>query len=410
VLCDLLTGALLIGRYLARGTATLLGLACAFLFAGLAAILHALLLPGAVTGAGLVRAGVHGPTWAWALGHAALPVAVAAALWGGPPELRRALSAPSAHRGLLAGGACAGVAAVAGVLGWALVALGASLPPVTHGDRLSGLGAGAGAGVVAIGLGALLIVARRGRRSALERRLPAVVSCLVAGSALALAATHRFAVGWYASLALDFVAAAIVLVPLLAGTGRHVRRAGAGARAGAADPLTGVLSRSAALVAAEHLHVTRAPGRPLGLALVEVDGLGRIGAAHGALAADAVLLTVANRLRDELRDEDVLGRAGAEGFLVVLPDTDLDGVTLAIDRAVAAVRAEPVGTWAHDVRTTASGGVAMVGEGEDAVAEALAAADRALGQAKAHGRDRVVSPARAVVVPLRRATAGPPQG
>jgi hypothetical protein len=52
----------------------------------------------------------------------------------------------------------------------------------------------------------------------------------------------------------------------------------------------------------------------------------------------------------------------------------------------------------------------MVGVGEAAVADALAAADLALNQAKAHGRDQVVSPARALVVPLRRAGAGPPRG
>jgi diguanylate cyclase (GGDEF)-like protein len=121
-------------------------------------------------------------------------------------------------------------------------------------------------------------------------------------------------------------------------------------------------------------------------------------------------MAVAARLRALLRDADVLGRAGEEGFLIVLPETDAEGVTLAIDRAVAAIREQKVGTWAHDVRTTASAGIAMVGAGDDAVARAVSAADLALNQAKAHGRDQVVSPARAQVVPLRRAAAGPPRG
>jgi PleD family two-component response regulator len=96
--------------------------------------------------------------------------------------------------------------------------------------------------------------------------------------------------------------------------------------------------------------------------------------------------------------------------MILLPDTDADGVTLAIDRAIATIRDQKVGTWAHDVRTTASGGIAMVGSGEFAVTQALDAADLALNQAKAHGRDQVVSPARAQVVPLRRAGAGPQRG
>jgi diguanylate cyclase (GGDEF)-like protein len=148
----------------------------------------------------------------------------------------------------------------------------------------------------------------------------------------------------------------------------------------------------------------------MGLALVDVDGLKAIGDEHGPVAADAVLRSVARGLVELLRDRDVLGRAGEEGFLILLPDTDADGVTLALDRAIAAIREQKVGTWAFDVRTTASGGIAMVGTGEDAVAIALGAADLALNQAKAHGRDQVVSPARGQVVPLRRAAAGPPRG
>ncbi len=169
-------------------------------------------------------------------------------------------------------------------------------------------------------------------------------------------------------------------------------------------------TRAATLVAAEHLHRTRAAGAPLGLALIDVDGLKAIGDEHGPLAADAVLMSVAGRLRTLLRDRDILGRAGEEGFLILLPDTDADGVTLAIDRAVDGIREQKVGTWAFDVRTTASAGIAMVGAEDQAIAKALAAADQALNQAKAHGRDQVVSPTRAQVVPLRRAVAGPPRG
>jgi diguanylate cyclase (GGDEF)-like protein len=283
------------------------------------------------------------------------------------------------------------------------------LPDATVDGELSALGVVAGPLVLGADLVALVLVARRGRRSELERRLLIVVACSVAGTALTFAAAERFTVGWYAAHVLELLASAVVLVTLLADVGRLGTFGAADGRAGASDALTGVRTRAATLIAAEHLHRTRAPGAPLGLALVDVDDLRRIADAHGPLAADAVLLTVAQRLRAQLRDEDVLGRAGDEGFIVLLPGADADGVTQAIDRAVAAVREHPVGTWAHDVRTTASGGIAMVDAGADAVARALAAADLALNQAKAHGRDQVVSPARAQVVPLRRAGAAPPR-
>jgi diguanylate cyclase (GGDEF)-like protein len=407
--CNLLTSVLLGTRFLTRGSAPLLGLAATYFAAGLLAVAHLLVLPGALTGDGLVAGGGQASAWLWALGHAGLPLGLAGALWGGPGTVRRSLAGPTARRGtiVVASAVVAGTAVV-GVT-WLVVTLGTSLPQVTAGGGLSGLGLVAGPAILALDLLALVVVARRGRRSPLERRLLIVVAAILAATALTLASLSRYTVGWYASMTLELVASGIVLATLLSDVGRLGALGSAGARAGAADALTGVRTRAATIVAAEHLHRTRAPGTPLALALIDIDGLKAIGDAHGPLAADAVLLTVADRLKTQLRDEDLLGRAGEEGFLVVLPGTDPDGVTLAIDRAVASVRDHPVGTWAHDVRTTASGGIAMVGTGDDAIALALAAADLALNQAKAHGRDQVVSPARAQVVPLRRAGAGPPR-
>jgi diguanylate cyclase (GGDEF)-like protein len=409
--CDLLTAALLATQFLGRGTAPLLGLASAYLAAGLLALVHLVVAPGALTDGGLLGAGDAATAWLWAIGHGGLPIGLAAALWGGPPSVRRRLAGPTARRARAVALAFGWVAAGAAALAWVVIAAGDGLPALARGGRLSDFGLVAGPLVLGLDLVALVVVARRGRRDAIERRLLIVVACVLAGTALTLATLERYSVGWYASAVLDLVAATLLLALLLGAVGRlGVLGTVADHRAGASDALTGVRTRAATLLAAEQLHQTRAAGTPLGLALIDVDGLKAIGDRHGPLAADAVLLSVAGRLRGLLRDADVLGRAGDEGFLIVLPDTDADGVTLAIDRAVAAIREQKVGTWAHDVRTTASAGIAMVGAGDDAVAQALAAADLALNQAKAHGRDQVVSPARALVVPLRRAGAGPPRG
>jgi diguanylate cyclase (GGDEF)-like protein len=406
--CYLLTAVLLAVQFLGRGTSQRLLLACAFLGAGLLAVVHLLVAPGALTGDGVLGAGDQAAAWVWAIGHGGLPLGLAAALWGGPAVVRRRLAGPTARRTRALVWAFLVVFLGAFALTYAIVALGDDLPTLVDARSLSDFGLVMGPLVVGLDLLALVVVARRGRRSAIERRLLVVVACVLAGTALTLATLARDTVGWYASIALELVASALLLSLLIGG----LRRLGdlgrvADGRAGAVDPLTGVKTRASALVAAERLHAARADGAPLGLALLDVDGLRTIGDRHGALAADAVLLAVASRLRELLRDADVLGRAGDEGFLILLPDTDADGVTQAIDRAIAAIREQKVGTWAHDVTTTASAGIAMVGDGAEAVATALAAADLALNQAKAHGRDQVVSPSRAQVVPLRRAGAGP---
>ncbi len=410
--CDLLTAALLATQFLGRSSSQLLGLAAAYFAAGLLAVVHLLVLPGAATHDALLGAGGdQAPAWLWAIGHGVLPLGLAVALWGGPANARRRLAGPTARRPRAVVLSFSFVTATVAGIAWLVIGLGASLPTVVEDGGLSALGLIGAAIILAFDLLALIVVARRGRRTAIERRLLVVVACVLAATALTLIALSFDTVGRQASSVLDLVASALLLSLLLGGIRRlGVLGGAADARAGAVDALTGVRTRAATLVAAEHLHRTRAAGAPLGLALIDVDGLKAIGDEHGPLAADAVLMSVAGRLRTLLRDRDILGRAGEEGFLILLPDTDADGVTLAVDRAVAGIREQKVGTWAFDVRTTASGGIAMVGSGDQAVAEALAAADLALNQAKAHGRDQVVSPTRAQVVPLRRAAAGPPRG
>jgi diguanylate cyclase (GGDEF)-like protein len=410
--CDLLTAALLATQFLGRGSSQLLGLAAAYLAAGLLAAVHLLVLPGAVTHDALLgTSGDQAPAWLWAIGHGMLPLGLAVALWGGPADARRRLAGPTARRGRAVVLSFSFVTATVAGLAWLVIGMGASLPTVVEDGGLSALGLIGAALVLALDLLALLVVARRGRRTAIERRLLVIVACVLAATALTLATLSRDTIVWHASSVLDLVASALLLSLLLGGIRRlGVLGGAADARAGAVDALTGVRTRAATLVAAEHLHRTRAAGAPLGLALIDVDGLKAIGDEHGPLAADAVLMSVAGRLRTLLRDRDILGRAGEEGFLILLPDTDADGVTLAVDRAVDGIREQKVGTWAFDVRTTASAGIAMVSAGDQAIAKALAAADQALNQAKAHGRDQVVSPTRAQVVPLRRAAAGPPRG
>lgn len=406
VLADLLIAAVLAGQFLARGSAQLLGLTCAFLFGGLLGVAYGLALPGALTEDGLLGRAARSPDWLWAIWHAGLPIALAAARWGGPPEIRRTLADPVAHRQRIATVACATVAGVVGLIVWLLFGLDAALPSLTDADGPTRLARVGGPFVVAADVAAVALLARRGRRTMLERQLAIAAAAAAGATALGMLAGGRFTVGWYAAGALELLAVSVVLGTLLRDTGRLGQR---GVRGPAAlDPLTGALSRAAAIAALEQLHGDRRPGVPLAVALLDVDRLRAIGDEHGEMAADAVLLTVAGRLRACLRDEDVLGRSGDEGFLLVLPDTDAEGATLALDRTIAAIRDRPVGTWAHDVRTTASAGMAMVGESETGVADALAAADLALNQAKVSGRDQVVSPVRATIVPLRRATAAPP--
>jgi two-component system, cell cycle response regulator len=155
------------------------------------------------------------------------------------------------------------------------------------------------------------------------------------------------------------------------------------------DPLTGlfnrryVLTRLAGLISGARRH-----GRPLSVAMIDVDHFKRVNDEHGHDAGDATLVATTIALRDRLRAEDELGRLGGEEFLALLPDVDRDS---------AAVVAESLRTSVESVRTRLDGvelGVTVsVGwatwNGEEAAEELVKRADIALLSAKRQGRNAV---------------------
>ncbi len=160
------------------------------------------------------------------------------------------------------------------------------------------------------------------------------------------------------------------------------------------DGLTGLLRREAILERL-NLELQRASRyqRPLAVGMLDLDHFKQVNDLHGHLAGDGLLRAVAQALKTALRSTDTIGRYGGEEFLIVLPETDLEGARQVADklrRAVAAVEVE-----ADDgarMRTTLSTGLASLwetprlGTGPQAL---IAAADQALYRAKSAGRNRV---------------------
>lgn len=147
------------------------------------------------------------------------------------------------------------------------------------------------------------------------------------------------------------------------------------------DPLTGAANRrgmrGALDRAREHAVAT---GRPLCVALLDLDHFKAYNDAFGHPAGDEFLRAIAGAWSRLLRPDDTLVRYGGEEFLVVLPDCALGEAVQAADRLRASV---PEGR-------SASAGVAEWNATES-LADLLARADSALYQAKADGRDRTVS-------------------
>jgi two-component system cell cycle response regulator len=131
----------------------------------------------------------------------------------------------------------------------------------------------------------------------------------------------------------------------------------------------------------------RRHGRPLAVALVDIDRFKRINDTHGHAVGDAVIAEVARRLGARLRTEDHLGRFGGEEFLVLLPEADADAAAAAAEALRAEVASQPVETDAGPLDVTVSAGWAVW---DDEPSHALIArADEALYAAKDAGRNRV---------------------
>jgi len=129
-------------------------------------------------------------------------------------------------------------------------------------------------------------------------------------------------------------------------------------------------------------------GRPVGLLMIDVDHLREINTAHGHVAGDRALASVAEALKRATREYDVAARFGGDEFCVLLPETDLEGALVVAERMRTLVEET---TRTTDVAVTVSiGAVAHRGPGTTAE-ELIAIADRAAYQAKASGRNAIAA-------------------
>ena len=152
------------------------------------------------------------------------------------------------------------------------------------------------------------------------------------------------------------------------------------------DPLTGLVNRRRfEEELARHASRVRRYGDDGAILLVDLDRFKEINDTLGHAAGDDHLVQAAQRLRATLRDTDVVARLGGDEFAILLPHADAGEAEETARRLVSAMHA-PGETG---VAMTVSVGVAAFSSEPDGDQLAvLAAADRAMYEAKVGGRDR----------------------
>ncbi len=155
------------------------------------------------------------------------------------------------------------------------------------------------------------------------------------------------------------------------------------------DALTGLLNRSETITrfnaALQH---PRSPGAHLGVLFCDIDHFKEINDTWGHPTGDVVLTTIAARIRDSVRQGDIVGRMGGDELLVLLPGVhNLDEVAEIAEKIRSHVD-EPIHHAGLTLHATLSIGATIADTGDSGYA-LMARADVAMYRAKRSGRNSV---------------------
>ncbi|HVB89715.1 MAG TPA: PleD family two-component system response regulator [Beijerinckiaceae bacterium] len=157
------------------------------------------------------------------------------------------------------------------------------------------------------------------------------------------------------------------------------------------DSLTGLHNRrylETHLTALLEQSVSRA--RPLSLMILDIDHFKAVNDTYGHDAGDEVLKVFAQRMRNVVRQVDLVCRLGGEEFVIVMPDTPIDVASHVAERVRSTIELGPfpIAAGERAIPVTVSVGLAN-SHGDPNPDHLFKRADRALYRSKNEGRNRV---------------------
>lgn len=172
------------------------------------------------------------------------------------------------------------------------------------------------------------------------------------------------------------------------------------------DALTGVANRGQLETQLRHLledYHTNEGTRPLSTIFLDVDKFKRINDTFGHQVGDQVLVDLTRLIQHETYSGEIIGRYGGEEFVVICPDTDLEGAVRRAERLRHAVIKSSIG-GISTLNVTSSFGVSTTRLG-DTVQTLLERADNCLYRAKETGRNRTCWESQDASEPTEKGTA-----
>lgn len=154
------------------------------------------------------------------------------------------------------------------------------------------------------------------------------------------------------------------------------------------DMMTGLANRRDILGKVEQ-EFSRAQrhGRTFSIILSDIDDFRLVNEAYGYNVGDELLVEIANVIRTCIRNEDICARWGGEQFLLLLPETGIEGAQSVAQKICQSVAMTMFRVNKPGIRVTLSLGVSGYSEGQSTF-ECISKADKALMGAKHSGKNR----------------------
>lgn len=153
------------------------------------------------------------------------------------------------------------------------------------------------------------------------------------------------------------------------------------------DHLTGLYNRPQ-IEKIMHKEVSRCnrTQMPLSIIIMDIDHFKSINDTYGHAIGDKVLVEIADILKTYTRETDTVGRWGGEEFVIICPDTESAGAMRLAEKMRKAIEEK---TIKENGKTSASFGITQF-TNQDSPSSLLVRADKALYDAKKHGRNKIV--------------------
>lgn len=157
------------------------------------------------------------------------------------------------------------------------------------------------------------------------------------------------------------------------------------------DSLTQMWNRKKIMeILEEELNRNHREGKTVGVVMLDIDYFKTINDTHGHATGDKVLIKVASRLKNTLRNYDQIGRYGGDEFLIVLPGLDITNGQRIGERLRKAVCTEKIKADAREMTASISVGISVSDIlTKKSAAKLVKESDKALYHAKKEGRNQV---------------------